>query len=383
MYSLSPSPINENNRAATSNEPHPWITGTQIRGTQHTSDRFSIRSSRRKDHAWSSDASTISTSLSSQSSQISSYSRSTTLSSSKQFLGKIEEPMVSNRRFHSGTPPPLQNTIQSPLSKDPRYFMAETASQDGTSLPSPKRKNKGVLQCDDDLSPPPAPRNPRSIPRVPTTARPTIIDATPIQQRRSVTTSYQVREPSFAPRSHCLSPLTDHSNVRNLQVPALMYCSSYEASLESTEARERGPIDCDTSQAYLEDASTDSFAIMTVEDGYEKSACGSVSSAYRIDPYESVSYSGSMAARETRPIDCCIEDEEDPGLQSFLKWRNLDLSRDTEDDLVIIRRYFQSFPILDERESDRILCGYSRGFEPIEETASPRHSPRSHGPFEI
>eukprot|EP00522_Entomoneis_paludosa_P013201 CAMPEP_0172454270 /NCGR_PEP_ID=MMETSP1065-20121228/11307_1 /TAXON_ID=265537 /ORGANISM="Amphiprora paludosa, Strain CCMP125" /LENGTH=493 /DNA_ID=CAMNT_0013206567 /DNA_START=317 /DNA_END=1798 /DNA_ORIENTATION=- len=71
---------------------------------------------------------------------------------------------------------------------------------------------------------------------------------------------------------------------------------------------------------------------------------------------------------QTRATDEEGECEQDTApLNSFMRLERVEellAESDGEEDMVEIRKYFDRFPVLDERETERMLAGYVRGFEP-------------------
>jgi hypothetical protein len=212
-------------------------------------------------------------------------------------------------------------------------------------------------------------------------------------------------------------------------VPPRTATASFGLVAMATQEPE-GPIDVDSLEVWHEDAASvdDSLVMMNIEDPADSSgelkpetnnntaldsaaqkwiqgggggggASSSLSesinneSSNNRSPSPVLGSSGSILALEesllwqTLDDSVSVDDEADVDEQQDVA--PLDSFMQLED-YAEIRKYFDRFPILDEREAERVLCGYCKGFEPqpeppaeVEPSASAETAQAAQVAFEI
>ncbi|KAL7557744.1 hypothetical protein ACA910_006220 [Epithemia clementina (nom. ined.)] len=147
-----------------------------------------------------------------------------------------------------------------------------------------------------------------------------------------------------------------------------------------------GPIDVDSMEAYTEDASVDSLAMMRIQEESDHSEDFSDGLSARKPAIATRQRTNSSSLETSFSNDDLsfhsnsvyddeenhyhyyyYEEEEEVPLDAFMRLNNLEdllAESDDEDDYFHVHAYLDKFPILDESEMERVLCGYSRGFEP-------------------
>ena len=359
--------------------------GSSSGNASHNIDRFLTRSKRRKHPSWGSDSSTIFTESTGQSSQ-------------------------SSLKSVPTSPIPVRKAGEGPFSSSPGPVSLVSPSHGESGLehrdqrgtigsveivlrrqhqPSPKSYPIDVDSLEECHDPPKRPGPDRGLVRWETTDT---ISHRPPRSPRRPTTPPRSRSPIRTRRVALPPPPPPHQPhfLRKVHPP--------KPPVPSVQT---GPIDVDSLETYKEDASVDSLAMMNIIEESDNSEDLSVEWTSSKPPVATRQRTNSSSLDTSlSPDDISIQsassafddedydgdDEEHAPLDSLMKLEKLDLlaESDSEEDYSEIRRQFHRFPILDEGEAQRVLCGYVRGFEPPVETVdvfptvevTPRRKPR-------